>query len=285
MSAEIIQWIDPASQITTLDVDWEASGRFMPDIQHQDIIVPGQPGGVHLLARHQVHEFQLKLTLAAADEPSLRQMQRALVYAMDPSRGVGYIRVTSTIGDVREIPCYYVSGLGMDESPGSSGPNMQQAQVTFRAYDPYWQDVSDTSPGPFTVGDTPTFFPIFPIRLTSSQIAVDTTVLNDGDVETWPVFTIDGPGSVITLRNVTTGKFLTFTTLSLDAGQSVVVDTRPGVKTVTQTTTNDLFSDLSDFSSLWPLVVGNNAVRLEMSGAIAGASSLQLSYRKKYLSP
>lgn len=284
MSAEIVQWVDPGGAITTLDVDWEASGRFMPDVQHQDIIVPGKPGGVHLLARHQNHEFTLTLTLATADEPSLRQAQRNLVYAMDPSRGEGIIRVTSTIGDVREIPCYYVSGLGMDESPGNSGPNMQQAKVTFRAYDPYWRDVSDTSAS-FDVGAVPTFFPIFPLRLTSSQIAVDATVLNDGDVQTWPWFTIQGPGSSITLQNITTGKFITFNTLSLTSGQSVVVDTRPGAKTVTLTTANDTFYDLSDFSSLWPLVVGNNAVRLTMSGAITGASKLTMNFRKKYLSP
>ena len=445
MSAEITQWVDPDGVITTLDVDWEANGRFMPAIQHQDIIVPGKPGGVHLAARHANHEFTLKLTLAAADEPSLRLMQRSLVRAMDPARGPGIIRVSSVIGDVREIPCYYVSGLEMDESPGNSGPNMQQASVVFRAYDPYWRDTSDTSLtygtstsvttygpnlnanpyfetdasnwtpslatfvrttakahqgaasglltpngsgstayvqseqaavtaggnyrvsawvlcgtsrlvtlnvnwfdstgaylstsstgdspvtlnvwtylqgilsapvgaafgtvvptlySPATASDVlyideaalctatttivtsiPTFFPIFPIRLTTSQIAVDATVSNTGDVEAWPVFTIQGPGSQITLQNLTTGKFTTFNTLQLTTGQIVVIDTRPGAKTVTLNYSNDMFSDLSDFSALWPLAVGNNAVRLTMSGAVNGASQLTMNFRKKYLSP
>lgn len=284
MSAEISQWIDPDGNVTTLDVDWQASGRFMPEVSLISTGVPGQPGERLREVRHAVKEFTIRLTLVTDDEPSLRVAQRNLVTAMNPARGPGILRVTSTIGDVREIECYYASGLGMEEAEGTSGPNMQQADVTFRAFEPYWRDPLETSI-PFGIGVTPTFFPIFPIRLTSSQIAVDVTVDNTGDVEAWPVWQIIGPGSAITLRNVTTGKLLTLATVPLNAGESITVDTRPGYKTVTKQDGTSVFYDLTTSSSLWPLIIGNNAVRLEMGGAIAGSSSLQLNYRQRYLSP
>lgn len=284
MSAEISQWIDPDGNSTTLDVDWNASGRFMPAIEFASTGVPGQPGERIREVRHGVKEFTIRLTLATADEPSLRQAQRALVTAMNPVRGPGILRVTSTIGDVREIACYYADGLGMEEKEETSGPNMQQADVTFRAFEPYWRDVSDTSQT-FTIGVTPTFFPIFPIRLTSSQIAVDATAVNAGDVESWPVWQIAGPGSAITLRNLTTGKSFTLATTALAAGESITVDTRPGYKTLTKSDGSSVFSDLTTTSSIWPLIVGSNSIRLEMGGAISGSSSLQINYRQRYLSP
>lgn len=286
MSAEVSVWIDPDGSSTTLDVDWNATGRFMPAISIASTGIPAMPGERLREVRHGVREFTLRLTLATADEGSLRQAQRALVYAMDPARGEGILRVTSPLGDTREISCVVVEGLGMQEAEEMSGPNMQFLDVTFRAYtDPYWRDVSDTSPSPYVVGLTPTFFPIFPLRLTSSQIAVDTTILNDGDVESWPVWQIAGPGSAITLRNLTTGKFMSFTFLAMNAGESVTIDTRPGEKTVIKSDNTPIFFDLSALSSMWPLIKGNNAIRLEMGGAIAGSSYLQLNFRKRYLAP
>jgi hypothetical protein len=294
VSAEVTQWIDPAGVPTLLDVDWDASGRFMPDVAHEEDGVPGQPGARHRASRYKPREFTLKLTLSAADEPSLRTAQRQLVYAMDPTRGEGIIRVQSPIGDVREIGCYYTAGLGMDEKPGTNGPGMQQAAVTFRAYDPYWREPLDEIRS-FTVGPSPSFFPFFPLRLTSSEIAVDVTVVN-GDVEAWPVWTITGPGSGIVLRNLTTGQSLVFRATALGAGESIVIDTRPGIKTVTLNSQNPLFSasvydgtnlapDVGITSALWSLKAGPNATRLEMAGAIVGASALQLRYRRRYLAP
>jgi phage-related protein len=284
VTAEITQFVDPFGVVTTLDVDWQAKGRFMPEVLHEEDGVPGQPGARHRASRHKEHDFTIRITISAADEPGLRTAQRAMVSSMDPTRGEGTIRVTSPLADVREIPVYYVDGLQMDESPGASGPTMQQCDVTFRAYDPYWRDPSDVS-GTFTIGAAPTFFPIFPIRLAASQIAASQPVLNGGDVDTWPVITLVGPGGAITLRNLTTGKSTVFSTVALGAGESIVIDTRPGVKTVTKNDGSNLFSDLDPTTALWSLQPGSNSVQLEMSGASVGASSLVFAYRQKYLSP
>ena len=296
VAAEITQWIDPSGATTLLDVDWQASGRYMPAVKHEEFGVPGQPGARRQRSRHDVHEFTIRVVLSASSEPTLRQEIRDLVSVFNPLEGEGLLRVTSPIGDVREIQCIYANGLGMDESPGMSGMGTQKADVTLRAYDPYWRDTSDISSS-FTIGVVPTFFPIFPLRLTSSQIAVDDTVVNAGDVETWPVWTITGPGSTIYLRNLRTGQVIDLNAdgdlaraLALAAGEQVTIDTRPSTATSTGKTVllddgTNRYSALSAASDLWALQKGSNAIRLEMAGAVAGQSSLSVAYKQRYLSP
>lgn len=210
-----------------------------------------------------------------------------MIRKMNPTRGVGKLRVTSPVGDQREINCVVVDGLGLKEADGETGPTDQRIGAVFRAHDPYYYDPSATVVS-FSITSVPSFFPwggTVLFRLTSSEIFADGTVTNGGDVDSWPVWTITGPGSTITLQNLTTSKSLTFSTTALTTGETIVVDTRPGVKTVTKGDGTNLFPDLSTMSSLWPLVSGANLIRIQMGGADAVTSNVGLSYKQRYLSP
>jgi len=284
VTAEITKWVDPYGVETILDVDWEATGRFMPEPQHDEDEIPQQDGSRHRATRFKARDFSIRITVVENGEPALRQSLRDIVKAMNPKKGEGIIKVTSPIGDTREIGCRYLSGLSLEEKPELSGPTMQQAVVTFRANDPFWRDENNTSTS-YSIGNPPAFFPIFPLRLTASEIAVDTTVANDGDDDAWPVWTINGPGAGATLRNLTTGKVLSIPAVSIGTGEFVTVDTRPGRKTVTKSDGTNLFSSLTTTSALWPLIEGTNAVRLEMTGVTVGVSSLSLSYKRRWLTP
>jgi phage-related protein len=287
MAVETTQWIAPDGTVSDLDVDWNAKGRFMPPPTFQEDLIPGQPGSVFRNVVHAPRDFTIRVVTTAADEAAVRTALRSLVSSMDPTRGEGTLRVTSPLGDVREIGCRYKSGLEVEESIDNGGPQSQLADITFHAFDPYWRDASDSSQT-FEIGAAPVFFPIFPIQLTSSQIVASATVTNDGDVPAWPVWTIQGPGSVITLRNTTTGRVTVLEETVLGAGESIVIDTRPTHssptgKTITKQDGTNLFSDLTPQSALWELVQGTNSIQLEMAGAIVGASSLTMSWRRKWL--
>jgi hypothetical protein len=285
MTNETAQWIDANGTVTDLDVTWDASGRFMPPIKFEEDGVPGQPGLRLRATRHDARPFTLNLWITAANDAVLRANMRALVYAMDPVRGPGKIRFATPAGDSREITCSYQDGLDMAEKLGtSSGPTVQRATVTFKAHQPYWSATSAISTT-FTTGLVPNFFPIFPLRLSSSQVVVDNVVINNGDLESWPTMTINGPGSVIVLRNLTTGESMSFGTLVLGTGESVIVNTGPGYKSVVSGMGVNLFRYLTATSSLWSLAPGSNSIRLEMSGAnSAFGSSITFSYRQQYLS-
>lgn len=290
--SETFSWIDAdggsltigGPGVNTYQVDWKASGRFMPKIATEVDQVPGQPGGILRSARHDIHDFVLPLSIATTTESSLRTLLRDLMYRMDPTRGPGKIRVVSPVGDQREINCVYTAGLEVEEQEGPSGPTYQACPVAFTAHDPYWYDVSPTSKT-FVLTSLPSFFPIFPIQLTASQLVVDDTILNDGDVETWPVWTITGPGASITLRNSTTGKLLSIPSITLTAGQVLTIDTRPGAKSVLLDDGTSQFSSVDwTVSTLWQLLKGTTVIRLEMTG-ITAASALSVSYYQRYLSP
>lgn len=283
---ETTVWIDPDGVQYTLEVDWSVSGRFMPKIEFESDGVPGQPGEFFRSVRHGTHEFLMPFDILGTSEADLRTNIRAIMKAMNPTRGFGKVRVTSPLGDQREINCHISSGLEGNEVLGdNSGFTWQRFPATFLAHDPYWYDVSPTADSFAVTSSMPTFFPFFPLKITSSEIAVDDSVTNDGDEAAWPIWTITGPGSVIVLSNFTTGKRLYFPLGALSTGQSITIDTRPGVKSVTYNDGSNAFSALSSDSSLWPLIVGTNTIRLEMSGAVAGVSKLDLLFSQRYLSP
>lgn len=282
MAAEVFEWLDVDGASTTLTALWDADGRFMPPPRRVDEVVPLQAGGRLRDVRHDVRDVRLKLHLDAASDTALRTSLRALLAALDPVRGDGRLRVTAPGGDQRELYCRYVGGLEMAEQGGQTATaTLQQAPLILRAVDPYWYDTA-TATATYTTGTPATFFPIFPIRLSSSEVFADATVTNDGDVEAWPTWTITGPGSGLVLRNLTTGKLLSLTQ-TLAAGDTVTIDTRPGVKTVVLDDGTNLFGNLSATSSLWALQAGDNSLRVELASATAD-SQVIVSYRRRYLS-
>ncbi|MDF2968358.1 MAG: hypothetical protein K0Q93_2136 [Nocardioidaceae bacterium] len=286
MAAEVLTWIDPDGTELELYVDWNVNGRFMPPVSYEEGTVPGQPGARFRSVRHGPRDFVLPVRIADQDPAVLRTLLRSVVRSMDPTRGAGRIRVASPAGDQREITCRYVSGLEMPERLGdTSGPGVQWASPVFRAHDPYWADVADTV-DLFGLGARPSFFPFFPLRLSRSSVFAEASVINGGDVATWPVWQITGPGSIISARNLTTGRSWTLS-LALGAGERIYVDTRPGRKTARLNDPVDgvsVFTAFTAMPSLWPLAPGNNALRIEMSSAVSGQSEVQLARRHLYLS-
>jgi hypothetical protein len=102
-------------------------------------------------------------------------------------------------------------------------------------------------------------------------------------VESWPIWTIRGPGTALVLDNLTTGLDLSLSTTIPD-DHLVTIDTTPGVKTVTGPDGANLYTDL-DFdtriSALWPLRRGPNKVHIELDGATADSFVL-LTWKRRY---
>ena len=287
MAAYAWEWIDPAGAVTPLQVEYDVRDVFAPPAEIQADVVPEQPGARFRSARHGPREFPLPLYVRHDDPAVLHTTLRALVVAMDPTRGEGLLRVTTPVSDQRELNCRAVAGLGLSQTRGEQAlPTHQRAPVMFRALDPYWYAIADST-SDYTTGAPTPWFPIFPLRLAASEVFVDTTITNLGDVETWPVWTITGPGHTIRMRNFTTGRDLALYSgvgpgLVLAAGESATIDTRPGHKTITKQDGTNLFAHI--YGALWPLAQGINSVRIEMSTATS-ASAVHVSWRNRYLTP
>lgn len=198
-----------------------------------------------------------------------------LAYALDPRRGDGRLRMTLPDGTVRDLICRYVTGLGGDDK----GFSHREFSLVFRAGDPYWYATTAVSQVITEATSTKTkWFPFFPLQLCSAAMFANVTIPNAGEVETWPIWTVNGPGSGLKFVNKTTGKSLSLD-VALESGDALVVDTRPGFKSVKLN--GNYRYDLLD-GELWSLAVGNNIVSLFMLGAGVG-SQIGVSYYNRYL--
>jgi phage-related protein len=138
--------------------------------------------------------------------------------------------------------------------------------LNFTAFDnPYWfGDVE--SPSPWTVANPRAFFPLAPdvFTLSSQQVLGGTLIVNTGDVDAYPVWTLTGPATSLTLQ---LGDRAFTVNSTLTAGQTLVIDTDPRLRTVTDGGGANRWPDVSltDFD-LWTLPPGTNAVTVTVTG-------------------
>ncbi|SCD43660.1 Phage tail protein [Streptomyces sp. Termitarium-T10T-6] len=114
-----------------------------------------------------------------------------------------------------------------------------------------------------------------------SQVLGSVTVDNDGDDDAYPVWTIKGPATTVTLTNVTTGQTLALTR-TITGADTIVIDTRERQQTALLNGVTNLWPDLSDDSSLWPLETGVNDLSLTVAGSTTD-TSVRMTYQPRYL--
>jgi hypothetical protein len=223
------------------------------------------------------------LLVSASSYGELSAASRALSGALNPKAGAGALRVTAPDDTVRDLACTYASGFEHDWSQDTSGSDHLTCVLVFRAHDPYLYDTDATQIGPFTSAAAPSFFPILPIRLGSSSVLSSFSVDNDGDADAYPVWTIHGPGSAITLTNNTTGKTLSLTGnggLTLASTDTLTIDTQ--ARTVLLNGTTSEYSRLSFASSLWTFAQGFNSVAVSITGTDT-PSFVAATYKRRWL--
>lgn len=286
--SETHEWVDVDNGTTVLKVEWNAMDRFAPPSVFVSDTSPTVPGSIVRSVRHQSKEITLPIIMEADDPVSLRYLVRYMNYVLDPVRGKGQLQVTAPDGTQRKTGAYLKEGMGLSEQVNSSSTKRwQRAVLVFQTEEPYWLDVATTSQTIAYNTTTATFFPFFPLRLSSSSVFGSVEIDNTGDVQTWPRWTIMGPGSAIYIKNLTPDSRGETKTLNLNvtlmAGESVTIDTTPGVRTITKNDGTNLFPYLSASSSLWPLLTDSNSIQLEMSSATS-SSAISVSYERRWLS-
>jgi hypothetical protein len=283
MAYKQISWIDAEGTEFALNKSNDIfllnglKGFTMPPVSFSEDEVPLIAGTRLKSIKFAAREMDVPFKIMCRDNISLINRVRQMLGIFNPLNADGKIRVTAIDGGVREINCRYIDGLNFDE--GNGGDTWQVAIGVFRAFDPYWSDVTPVTQN-FSTGSQVTFFP-FPFRLSPSSILADFTVNNTGDVETLPVWTINGPCNSISITNSTTNEKI-FLDIALNLTESIIIDTTKDKKTITKSDGTNVFGLLSDDSSLFPLQKGQNSIQVELANSSTD-SSVTLSYRNKYL--
>lgn len=302
---ETVTFIDPAGDeyVLSSQVDHDTlegiSGRGMPPIRIADEVVPLAPGSRIRSVSHGVRDVAVPIVFTAASLPEVRDILRGVMRTFDPVRGDGTLRVLTPDGVERDLTCRYAGGFEIVESSPDRGVSAyqaaQQGVLVFRAFDPYWYDVDS-----FTATYTPeqsegSFFPIpnpvtgsF-VTLVASEVFATVTITLDADVDaySWPIWTIHGPGEQIVLDNLDTGQSIDLSAgggLVLGEDDVLVIDTRPGAKTLTLTSADvesNALPYLTNSSSLWALGP-EQEVRIQVTGG-GDATVVDLEVRAAHL--
>lgn len=278
---ETHEWRSAAGETIRFVTRTEAHQRMMPPVTIYSIRVPQTQGGSFRGARH--NERLATIPVVAPGPQAGRDELRRWAKALDPLKGEGTLTVVIGPWAGRQLVCVYETGL---DELNEEWPLLGLIVLGFRACDPYWQDSNESS-STATINSTGyTWFPFAgtwaaqPLILGASDVFAQLSIANAGDVEAWPVVTVIGPGTDLHLTNQTTGKDLLLSG-AIAAGSTVVIDTRPGRKTVTIDGVNS-FSRLSAASSLWPLIPGSNRVSIGFAAGSA-QSSVKFAWRNRWL--
>jgi hypothetical protein len=284
---EKLEWVDPDGVAIPLTQRISGKGRWMPPIK----IVRDQYAGLLGTRARQVTLdtasvlVPVLVTTATADD--YRNLVRAMASSLNPMRGPGKLRATLTHTDasvtVREMVAYYTAGMDFPEDQLDVG----YPSLLFNSEGPpYWTDAADTTVTYSNNATAYTWFPFggspwTPLILNQSTIFAQDTVINDGDAPVYPIWSLTGPvDGVIQLDNLTTGKSLWFDYTITSGQTAVVIDTRPGTKSITQGPVS-LYRYLTAWD-MWPFEPGRNDIVLTVPGATA-ATQMSRTYRRGFL--
>ena len=202
-----------------------------------------------------------------------------------------YLRYTRPDATRREVAVQYRGGLEGDESFRNAmlvdGGAYMTVVLDLLAPDPAWYDLTDTEPEPYAIGSVTATWPYsWPLVLTSSEVLAVASIDNGGDLPAYPVWTVTGPSSDLTLTNHTTGEVLRVAH-ALAAGQTLAIDTRPRYLRSSDWQVYDaaganLYTAAS--GTLWTLPSGISTIQVTVAGATS-ASSVQLAYRRRWRGP
>jgi hypothetical protein len=278
------EWVDPQgivrdlSQATSpnLFVSKGTTGLGMPPVDIVSDKLPFTAGDIPRHAQTQGREIDLPLYVHGSTIGGLidtaDDLAEWFATADESTRTPGYFRVTRPNDDaVRQIACYYRGGLEGDMGTGS--PNTALLVVSLYAPDPYWTDVDEQE-----------------VVFGPAHIGIVQGVVNTGDVHAYPIWTIQGPASGISIVNTTTGKSLGLTAnggVTLTAGQSLTIDSRPASqRTTLQIIDQDgvsYYNRVVVGTAPWWVKSGANNFTISATGT-SGATAFVLTWLPRYRS-
>ena len=187
--------------------EWEGFSNASLNIQSQQ--VPFQDGGIFLDAL--IEQRELSVTLKMQDNGNLQEryrMRRELIHALNPKLGEGYLIYTNNFISKR-IKC--VAQIPLFETHNSDMAGTPKASLSWTACEPYWEDLEDIQ-----------------IPLIKGN---NTTVINEGDVETEIKIEAIEQGINLYVQNQTTEKKIE---VIKNLNGVIEINTNRGKKSVTE---------------------------------------------------
>ncbi len=262
-----LTFTDADSNITDLNDETifklqELRGVGIPPLIHETVKTPSRRGAQYVGMVFEERFLIVRLAVIGTSIANRQVHRRTLVNKLNPKVGQGTLKWTPD-ATVYAIDCYVESGLGFGRHRSDL---LEFVTISFRCPDPAWYNPAEqTSAFAITGGlQIPMAIP-----MTISTLAESQVINNTGDLATYPTITIPGAFTNPTITNVTTGKVIAFSGLTVAGGETLVVDMDAQTAKVDGTSVMDKRTSASE---AWPLEPGINTVKFETSTGQATAT-------------
>jgi hypothetical protein len=243
---------------------------------------PSLPGAMYQGSHDDVRPLFVPIYTTGRDRAEAVAYRRRFLVSIHHSRGPALFSMTETNGTTRTIRGIYQGGGEGDEGETSAGLHWALYGLTFQAIDdPYWHGQQEKG-GPWHIAAPVAFFPLAPalFRLSGSQVLGATNIVNKGDVDAYPLWTLKGPATELTLQ---LGERVFTITPNLLEGESLTINTDPTAQTITDGTGANRWGDVDDdLFELWALPPGTSTATVSVTGGTS-ATELDMVYTPRYL--
>ena len=204
-----------------------------------------------------------------------------------PQEGVLRWRyIEDDVYKVRDLDVYLSRGLGFQPLESWRSWAVQEG-LEFIAPNPVIYDPAVKTGTVSSFAATLTFSMYFPFVLGAMYGTANITYA--GTWETHPTIIITGPAAGVYVENRSTGNFLRFNYV-ISAGEVVTITTAYNNRTITNGAGQNLLPYLSDDSTFGeftlqpdPIITGGvNTIDVYTDGAVAGTTTIVLSYLNRY---
>lgn len=249
-----------------------AQGLDGPTLDIAEYTPAGWDGSIATQVSAETREVFLPLLLSADTLLNLRDLKHSLLAFLNPYLGQVTLRATLPDGRSRLIDGIYRSGIDGVMDGDSWWVKRQKVGVVLRCGQPFWRSGTDWTVEWKQTTDAAALLPILPLAPDNSNaLGASNPITVDGDVPTYPVWSITGPLESVTIQDTGAGQSFTLTA-SIGAGETWVVDTRRGRQAVYDDTGARQRSALNAGAQLFPLRPGVTVIETTITGASAGAS-------------
>jgi hypothetical protein len=267
-----------------------ATGHHGMPVKYTSDIVPGMAGEELREEQRPVREIYMPIRIQGATPSEFSEVKQALRRSLVPKNLIE-LWITNEAGDTRVCYMKYLEGFDKAVDDDKRAPNWINIPLRLVGFDPYFYDI----PGneiTHTIGyEAPTkpFFdadPWFctPWRIGAAGVQKQWVVVNDGDEDAYPLWTILGPGRAPSLENLTTGKTFLLN-YNLVAGEVVTIDMRDNAHTVYSNLGGvelNLRKYMDKVSrAMWALQPGSNVLQIELNAA-QGAAAVTFSFLNRF---
>lgn len=269
---------DPASGVLLTQAG--TRGLSMPPVTRYTSTSPALAGSRNRGSRTAERDvFWPLFVRSSGGSQAFVDLERAFWATMHPDKP-GVWSVTLPDGSKRSLGCRFMDDGNASFTMIPTIRGWAVYGVTLVAEQPYWEGdaiartwaVDDPTPffGGTTGGSGPTFY------ISSGSAITSATIDNPGDVDTFPVYTIIGPTTSVSVGYA--GNVVTLGTLA--AGAVRIIDTNPDRLTVTDAAGVDKWSELTSTANFGAPIPPGESVPLSLS--LVGTGSVSVAITPRY---